>query len=708
MGEARRTSVPFVPITRSEEDLMVEYKIERLRNVALLGHGSTGKTSLAEAMLFDTGAISRLGRVEEGTTASDYDDEEIRRTISLSVSILPCEWDDHKLNVLDTPGYTDFVGEVKGAIRVVDGAIILVDAVAGVEVGTELVWSFAEGSNLPRLIFVNKMDRENANFGNVLESLSEKFGANFVPFQMPIGSQGQFQGVVDLVTMKAYLGEQGEEGEVPADLQAEAESARLQVVEAAAESEDELIMKYLEGEELTPAEIKRGLRLGVGNGAIVPVLCGSATDNVGVQPLLRAIIEYLPSPAETEIVATNLATQTEETLEANELAPLTAVVFKTIADPYVGKLTYFRVYSGAMESDSRVLNARGGEEERIGQLYFLRGKEQQPTRKVGTGDIGAVPKLAAISTGDTLSDKGNPFILPGIEFPSPVFSAAVHPKTKADLDKLSNSLARLVEEDPTFQVRRDSSTRETILTGMGPEHVDIATRRLQQKFGVEIVTTVPRVPYRETITKTATADYLHKKQTGGAGQYAKVFLRVEPLERGAGFEYDSEVFGGRISHPFIASIQKGIKQILEQGVIAGYPVADVKAIVYDGKEHPVDSKDIAFQIAGREGFKLAFKNASPVLLEPIMDVAVTVPEQFMGDILGDLNTKRARVQGMEQERGRGKISVQVPLAEMQRYAIDLSSRTQGRGLFTMEFSHYEEVPAHTAQGIIEEAKRETE
>ncbi len=687
---------------------MVEYKIERLRNVALLGHGSTGKTSLAEAMLFDTGAINRLGRVEEGTTASDYDDEEIRRTISLNVSILHCEWNDHKLNILDTPGYTDFVGEVKGAIRVADGVIILVDAVAGVEVGTELVWSFAEGGHLPRLIFVNKMDRENADFGNVLESLSEKFEANFVPFQVPIGSQSQFQGVVDLVSMKACLGEKGEEGKVPADLQAEVENARLRVVEAAAESEDELIMKYLEGEELTPEETKRGLRLGIRNGTIVPVLCGSATANVGIQALLQAIVEYLPSPAETEVVGTNLATRAEETLEANELAPLTAMVFKTIADPYVGKLTYFRVYSGAMESDSRVFNVRSDEEERIGQLYFLRGKEQEPTKKVGTGDIGAVTKLAATSTGDTLCDKGAPFILPPIAFPTPVFSVAVHPKTKADLDKLSNSLARLVEEDPTFKVRRDSSTRETILTGMGPEHVDIAARRLQQKFGVEIVTTVPRVPYRETVTRIASAEYLHKKQTGGAGQYAKVFLRVEPLEQGSGFEYDSEVFGGRISQSFIPSIEKGIKQVLEQGVIAGYPVADVKAVVYDGKEHPVDSKDIAFQIAGRECFKLAFRNASPVLLEPIMDVAVTVPEQFMGDVLGDLNTKRARVQGMEQQRGAGTITAQVPLAEMQRYAIDLSSRTQGRGLFTMEFSHYEEMPAHIAQGIIEEARREAE
>ncbi len=687
---------------------MTEYRIEQLRNVALLAHGSAGKTSLAEAMLFDTGAIARLGKVEEGTTVSDYDAEEIRRKISLNVSVLPCEWNGHKINVLDTPGYADFVSEVKGAVRVADGVIVLLDAVAGVEVGTELVWGFADEQGLPRLVFVNKMDRDNADFQSALDSLSEKFEVNAIPFQLPLGSQSEFEGVVDLITMKAYRGEKGEEEEIPEAMQDEVDEARLKLVEAAAEAEDELIMKYLEGEELTEEEIRRGLKLGIERRAIVPVFCGSATLNVGIQPLLEAIIEYLPSPAEGEIVGTNPATGAEETLEASGLAPLAAMVFKTIADPYVGRLTYFRVYCGVMESDSRVLNAQNGKQERIGQLYFLRGKEQQPAKEIGTGDIGAVAKLTVTMTGDTLCVKGHPVVLPGIQFPNPVFSVAVSPKTKADLDKLSGSLARLVEEDPTFQVRREASTRETILTGMGKEHIDIAIRRLQQKFGVEIVTSVPRVPYRETVTKVATAEYLHKKQTGGAGQYAKVFLRVEPLEQGEGFEYDSEVFGGAISQSFIPSIRKGIEQVLEQGAIAGYPVVDVKAVVYDGKEHPVDSKDIAFQIAGREVFKLAVKNAAPVLLEPIMNVTITVPEQFMGDVLGDLNTKRARVQGVAQERGNSIIRAQVPLAEMQLYAIDLSSLTQGRGLFTMELFRYEEVPAHLTQKIVEEAKRKSE
>lgn len=687
---------------------MAEYKVENLRNVALLGHGSTGKTSLSEALLFSTGAISRLGKVEEGTTVSDYDQEEIRRKISLNLSVLPCEWKGYKINFLDTPGYADFVGEVKEAVRVADGVVIVVDALSGVEVGTELAWKFAEEQKLLKIAFINKMDRDNANFQAALDSLKSKFEGNFIPLQLPIGSQSDFRGAVDLVANKALLGEKAEEEKIPSEMAEEVEAARLRIIEIAAESEDELLMKYLEGEELSEEEVRRGLKASVRRGDIIPVFCGSAALNIGVRLLLDAIIEYLPSPAEVEVIATSPVTKEEEHLKVSEASPLAAIVFKTMADPYVGKLTYFRVYAGALESDSRVFNSTRSEEERIGQLYFLRGKEQQPVKKVGPGDIGAVAKLTATKTGDTLCDKGHPLFLPGITFPNPVFPAAVSPKTKADLDKLSIALARLVEEDPTFQVSREISTRETILTGMGKEHVDIALRRLQQKFGVELVASVPRVPYRETITKVATAEYLHKKQTGGAGQYAKVFLRVEPLPRGSGFEYASEVFGGAISQSFIPSIEKGIKQVLEQGVIAGYPVVDVKAVVYDGKEHPVDSKDIAFQIAGREVFKLAVSNAGPVLLEPIMNVTITVPEQFMGDVLGDLNTKRARVQGMEQERGTGTVRAQVPLAEMQRYAIDLNSITQGRGIFTMELSHYEEVPAYLAQKIIEEAKKEKE
>jgi elongation factor G len=689
--------------------MVKNYKSEQLRNVVLLSHSGGGKTSLAEATLYDSGATSRLGKVEEGTTVSDYDPEEIRRRISVNTSLVPYEWRGHKVNVLDTPGYADFVGEVKGAIRAADGAIILLDAVSGVEVGTEAVWGYADEVELARVLFVNKMDRDNADFLRALKQAKENMGANIIPLQLPIGAQEAFEGVVDLVSMRAYRGEKAEEGDMPDDLLSEAESYHLQLMEAAAETDDALLEKYFEEETLTEEEIRQGLATGVRGGAIVPVLCGSALKNIGIRPLMDAIIEYLPSPLDAATVrATNVATGEEEVLEPVAQAPLTTLVFKTLADPYVGKLTYFRVFSGAMESDSRVFNSTKGEDERVGQLFFLRGKEQEPVDKVPAGDIGAVAKLQETSTGDTLCDKDHPLTLSPIGFPHPIFSAAITPKTKADLDKMGAALARLTEEDPTLQVERESSTRETVLSGMGESHIDIAARRLHSKFGVEIVTSVPKVPYRETINKVATSQYRHKKQTGGAGQFAEVWLRVEPLERAVGFEYDSEVREGHISRGFIPSIEKGIKQVLQQGVIAGYPVVDVKAVVYDGKEHPVDSKDIAFQIAGREAFKAAVRDGAPVLLEPIMLFTIAVPEANMGDALGDLNTKRARVMGAEQKGDRSIITAQAPLAEMQSYATDLRSMTQGRGMFTMEFSHYEEVPRQLADDIIAGAEVENE
>jgi len=686
---------------------MKEYKTEQLRNIALLSHGSAGKTSLTEAMLFNTGAINRLGKVDEGTTVSDYDEEEIRRHISLSTSVAPCEWDGHKINVLDTPGYLDFVGEVKGAVRVADSALILLDAASGVEVGTDLVWGYADEQNLPRLVFVNKMDRENANFKRCLEALKEKFETDFIPVQLPIGSQDDFEGVVDLIALKAYLGSKAEEGESPASLQGEIDNYRLQLIEAAAESEDELIVKYLEGEELTEEEIRRGLKARIADGSVVPVLCGSATANIGVQPLLQAIIEYLPSPAEVgQLTGTNPATGEEETLEPNELSPLAVLAFKNLADPYVGKLTYFRVYSGLMESDSRVFNSRSGEMERIGQLYTLRGKDQIPTDSVRAGDIGAVAKLGNTSTGDTLYDKGHPIVLSPPIFPSPVFSVAVHPKTKSDLDKMSTTLARLAEEDPTLHVAREPSTNQTILSGMGESHVDIATRRLLQKFGVNITTSVPKVPYRETITKTASAQGRHKKQTGGRGQFGDVFIRFEPLPRDSGFEFVDEIRGAAVPNQYIPAVEKGLREIMEKGILAGYPTTDFRAALYDGSFHTVDSSEIAFKLAAHLAFKKGIPDASPVLLEPIMNFTITIPEGFTGDVLGDLNSKRGRVQGMDQQRGMAIITAQAPLAEMQRYATDLRSITQGRGIYTMEFSHYEEVPIHVAQKIIEEAKRE--
>jgi elongation factor G len=681
------------------------YSTDKLRNVVLLGHGSSGKTSLAEAMLFNTGVINRMGKVEDGTTVSDFDEEEIRRHISLNLTLLPCEWEKHKINVLDTPGYLDFVGEVISAIRVAEAGIVLVDAVSGVEVGTELAWQHADHRHLPRFVFINKMDRDNANFQRTLDMLREKFEGNFVPIQIPIGEQADFKGVIDLIEMKAYTGEESQAGRVPDDLTEAAESARLALIEAAAEGDDELIVKYLDGEELTNAEIASGLAAGIAAGTVIPVLCGSASHNIGVRALLHTIIRNLPGPS-GKVTATNPATSEEELLSFDSAGPLAAFVFKTAADPYVGKLTYLRVYSGILKSNAHAFNSRTQTEERLGQIFLLRGKEQLPVDELRAGDIGVVAKLGETLTADTLCDRGHPLVLPGIEFPTPLFAVAVAPKTKADSAKMGPSLTRIVEEDPTLHWRNEESTRQVILEGMGDAHVDTAVRRLEQKFGLSLTMSVPKVPYKETVTKVGSSSYRHKKQTGGAGQFAEVHMRVEPEPRDSGFEFEWEVFGGAISSSFRPSIQKGINQVMDNGPLAGYPVVDVKAVVFDGKEHPVDSKDIAFQIAGREVFKLAFKEGNPVLLEPIMDMTITVPEEFMGDVMGDLTTRRGRVQGTDQERGNAIVHAQVPLAEIQRYATDLRSFTQGRGIFTMTFSHYEQVPAHLQSEIIAQAERE--
>jgi len=686
---------------------MKEYHTKQLRNVVLLGHGSAGKTSLVEAMFFTSGAINRMGGVEEGTTVADFDEEEIRRHISLSLAVVPVEWRKCKVNVLDTPGYTDFVGEVKSAIRVADLALIVVDAASGVEVGTELVWNFAEERELPRMVVINKMNRENTNFSRTLETLREAFDQTFVPVQVPIGAEAKFAGVVDLIKMQARMSPEGTVAEIPADLLAQAEEARVQMVEAAAEADDELIMKYLEGEELTEEEIQQGLRAAVLNGTAVPVMVAAATEGVGTQGVLDALVAYAPSPADRGAITAQGA-EGEEQIEPNELAPLVALVFKTTADPYVGKLTYFRVYGGMVESDSRVYNSRAEEEERLGQVYVMRGKEQMPISHLHTGDIGAVAKLSDTLTGDTLCDKGHPVSLSGPVFPPPLFAVAVHPTSKADQAKLGPTLTRICEEDPTLRWHQEASTRQTILEGMGEAHVDIAVRRMANRFDVGVETSTPKVPYRETITRIYSDYYRHKKQTGGAGQFAEVHMRLEPLPRDTGFEYEWDVFGGAISRSFESSILKGIKYVMREGVIAGYPVVDVKAVVYDGKEHPVDSKDIAFQIAGREVFKKVMMEAGPVLLEPIYKLSITVPEEYTGDIIGDLNTKRAQVQGMDQSVGKTIITALAPLAEMQRYATDLRSLTQGRGIFSMELDHYEDVPSHLTQQIVEAHQREQE
>jgi elongation factor G len=688
---------------------MTIYKSDKLRNVVVLGHNSAGKTSLVEAMLFDTGAVNRLGRVDDGTSVSDWDEEERRRKMSINASLIPCEWKGHKLNVIDTPGYMDFVGEVISGVRVADAAVVVLDSVGGVEVGTEQVWYYVEEQELPRLAFVNKMERENADYASVVAQIAAKFDTVAVPVHLPIGSQADFKGVVDLLSMKAYLGDKASEAPIPDDLADAVEEARMVLIEAAAEGEDALMEKYFEAETLSDEEIRRGLKARIARGALVPVLCGSAAMNIGVLPLMQSIVELMPSPlAAAPYLATNPATGADVQLQGDPAGDLAALVFKTMADPYVGKLTYFRVYAGTLESDSRVYNIRAGEEERLGQLYTMRGKEQIPVARVPAGDIAAVARLGETQTGDTVCDRGVPLQLAPAVFPSPLYSVAVTPKTKADAAKISPTLTRLAEQDPTLTWRQDTSTRETILSGMGDTHINIAVRRMDETFSLGMDTAVPRVPYLETITRAATAQYRHKKQTGGAGQFAEVHMRVEPLERDMGFEFAWEVVGMNVSKTFGPSIEKGVKSVMTQGAIAGYPVVDVKAAVFDGKEHPVDSKDIAFQIAGREVFKLAVQQAGPVLLEPIYKYTITVPEEYMGDVLSDLNTRRAQVLGMDQVGDNTVVTALVPLAEMQRYVSDLRSITQGRGVFSMVYMHYQQVPGHLADQIIVESQREAE
>jgi elongation factor G len=688
---------------------MTIYKSDQLRNVVLLGHGGSGKTSLADAMLFDTGAVNRLGRVDEGTSVADWDDEERRRQMSINATLIPCEWQNHKLNVIDTPGYMDFVGEVIGALRVADGALVVVDAGGGVEVGTEQVWSHADEQNLPRLVFVNKMERENIDLAAVIEEIQVKFDVLAVPIQLPIGSQEDFRGVVDLLTQKAYLGEKGTAGPIPDDMADAVEEGRMVLVEAAAEGEDALMEKYFEEETLSEEEILRGLRARIRRGTVVPVLCGSAGKNIGMQALMQALIQFVPSPVDVApFPATNLASSDRVELQADTAGELAALVWKTMADPYVGKLSFFRVYSGTLESDSRVFNPRVREEERLGQLYTMRGKEQIPVARVPAGDMGGVARLSETQTGDTLCDRGMPLELDPPVYPNPLFSVAITPKTKADAAKMSPTLTRLNEQDPTLTWRQDATTRETILSGMGDTHINVAVRRMDEMFSLGVDTAIPRVPYQETITRTASTQYRHKKQTGGAGQFAEVHMRVEPRERDSGFEFSWQVVGMNVSKTFGPSIEKGVKAVMEQGVIAGYPVVDVLAAVYDGKEHPVDSKDIAFQIAGREAFKQAVRQAGAVLLEPIYKYTITVPEEYMGDVLSDLNTRRAQVLGMDQVSDKSIVTALVPLAEMQRYVSDLRSITQGRGVFSLDFSSYQQVPTHLIEQIVAATQREAE
>lgn len=677
---------------------MKEYTTESIRNIALVSHSSAGKTMLSEAFLHFTGATTRLGKIEDGTTVSDFEDEEIRRGISLSTSVIPIEYKGCKLNVLDTPGYTDFVGEVISALRVSDGAAILIDSVSGAEVGTEITLSYCDTFKLPRIVIINKMNRDNANFHKALESVQQISEKRLIPVELPWGEKADFKGVLDLLTLKAYPGAGESSQDIPAEFRDEVDSARLQLIEAAAEGEDALLEKYLEGNELTPEEILRGFKKAVLAGEWVPVFVVAGSAEIGLGPLLDAMINLLPSPLEAP-PAVAKGKDGEEKLVPADNEPLAAYVWKTTADPFVGRITYFRIYSGTLSSDSRVWNQTKGVEERFGTIHLLRGKEQIPMKLVHAGDIASVPKLSATSTGNTLCDKGHPLSLPMPVYPHALFSVAVTPKTQADSAKISPTLSRLCEEDMTLSWRQEPSTNQTILQGMGDQHIDVAIRKAEGKFQTGLLTVIPKVPYQETITKQSASQYRHKKQTGGAGQFAEVFMRVEPYQEEE-FSFTNDVFGGAISSSFMPAIEKGVRTVMKEGVIAGYPVINVHVSVYDGKEHPVDSKPIAFETAGREAFKLAFKDAGPVLREPIMNVKIIVPESNMGDILGDLNTRRARVQGMDTEKGRSVVTAQVPLAEMQRYTTDLRSMTGGRGIFTMEFDHYEVVPAHIAEDVI--------
>ncbi|MGB9586922.1 MAG: elongation factor G [Armatimonadota bacterium] len=690
---------------------MKAYKADAIRNVALVGHGGCGKTSLSEALLFSAGAIDRMGRVDDGTTTSDYDPDEVKRKISVNATLLPCEWKGVKINFVDTPGYADFVGDVKSALRVVEGALIIVCAVSGIEVGTETAWAFAEEYNVPRAIFVNKMERENADFYAVTEALRVRFGNRLVPVQLPIGSQDTFKGIVDLVRMKAYTGSGKSvvEGEIPSDMTEAVAKYRESLVEAAAENDDELITKYLEGEELTSEEVAKGVAAGIRAGKLVPIFCGSALSNIGTASLLDEITSSFPSPADAAPQkGVNPQTKAEEERKPSDSEAFSALVFKTLADPYVGKLTYFKVYSGVLKSDSHVFNSTKGIEERVGQVYFLRGKNQEATSEVHAGDIGAVAKLSETGTGDTLCDKAKAIVYPKIEFPSPVYSVAIRAKSKADEDKLGPALSKLADEDPTFEYHREMETGETIISGLGESHVEITVDRLKRKFGVSVDIDTPKIPYRETILTSAKAQGRHKKQTGGRGQFGDCWIEIEPAERGSGFEFVDQIVGGAIPRQFIPAVEKGIREAMERGILAGYPVVDIKATVYDGSFHPVDSSEMAFKMAGILAFQNAAEKASPVILEPMLNVEVTVPEEYMGDIIGDLNGKRGRILGMEPVNGRQVIRAVVPQAEMLRYAIDLRSIARGRGTFKTEFSHYEQVPAHIAQQIIEQRKKERE
>ncbi|HEX6844849.1 MAG TPA: elongation factor G [Actinomycetota bacterium] len=690
---------------------MKTYEAKDIRNVLLVGHGGSGKTTLLEAMLLTSGAITRMGTVEDGNTVSDHDSDEQRRQISVSLSMAPIEWKGVKINVLDAPGTADFVGDLRSAIRAADAVIVVVSAVDGVEVQTEYAWELAVEEGLPRAIFVNKLDRERADFEGTLAQLVSSFGNQVAPFELPIGQEHDFRGIADLLHEKADLYPSGpiaEESEWPDEIHAMADPAREKLIEAVAESDDELIEEYLEVGTLPEEHIVSGAKAGFANARLAPVICGSASRAIGVDRLLDFLVEEFPSPLDRAPLSVQ-AKGGDEERTCDPDGPLCAYIFKTVSDPFVGHITMFRVFSGRVRPDSSVHNATQSTEERIGQLFTQRGKEHESVPEVAAGDIGAVAKLQAAHTGDTWSPKEAPVQLQPVELPEPLLAYAIAPKTKGDEDKLATGLARLREEDPSFRVARNEETHETVIYGMGEAHLDVQMSRLKTKFGVEVSFKPAKIAYRETLKAKASAQGRHVKQTGGHGQYAVCNIEVEPLPRGEGFVYEDKIFGGAIPQQFIPSIEKGIVKTMAEGVLSGNPMVDVKVTLTDGKFHAVDSSDMAFQIAGSLALKEAAEAAGVALLEPVVQLSVVVPESFTGDIMGDLNSKRGKIQGMEQiGGGKQRINALVPQGEVARYVIDLRSMTGGRGAYSMTFSHYEEMPSHLAAKVIEEYQRARE
>ncbi|HEY8436797.1 MAG TPA: elongation factor G [Haloplasmataceae bacterium] len=686
---------------------MKNYEIQSIRNIVLLGHQGTGKTTLTESILQVTGVIDKKGEVEKGTTVSDFTKEEKDRQISITTSLIPVEYNGYKYNFIDTPGYGDFLGEVYGALRVASGAVLVIDATKGVEVGTETAWRIIREQKIPAIIFINKMDKENIQFEKLLEDIQTNLGKRAVPFAWPIGRSENFEGFVNVVEMKAriYDGEKCVDAEIWEEKMDKVEQLNEAIKEAVAETDEALLEKYFEGEPFTPEEIQQGLRSGVLQGELTPIIVGSAIKNVGVHTLLDMIVQYLPTPAERAKTA-GVNPKTGEAVERqpDPNAPFSALIFKTLIDPFLGQINYFLVQSGSIRRDQEIIIADEGKKIKMGQIYFMRGKEQIPTDVISAGDIGAVVKMTELATGMTICDPQAPIKYDPIEFPQATHFIGVKPKNKNDEEKLSDSLNRLRREDPVFVIQRNVETNQLLVGGLGQTHIDVILERIKNNYNVDIETEPAEVVYRETIKKTATARGRHKKQTGGAGQFGDVWIRFEPIKEG--FEFAEEIFGGAVPKNFFPAVEKGLIEACEQGFLAGYPVIGIRCVLYDGSYHPVDSNEISFKLAAQLAFKEGLKNAEPTLLEPIMKLEVTVKDQYIGDVMGDLNKRRGRVLGMNPAKYEGWQTVEayVPQAEVLNYTIDLKAMTQASGFFTMTFDHYEEVPQHLQQEIIQKAK----